>query len=66
MAWVDQIFEADIVREGGIVRRHKDDVRTYSSFEEILDQVKERGYHLIETGDQYVVLCNRGAIIIHC
>ncbi len=60
------IFEADIVRTGGIVRRSKVDVRTYSSFEELLEQVRERGFHLIETGDQYIVLCNKGAMIIHC
>jgi hypothetical protein len=66
MAWIDNLFDAKIVKKEGIVRRNKSDVRFYSSFDELLEQVRERGYHLIETGNQYVVLCNKGAITIHC
>lgn len=66
MSWVDQIFDAKIVKKDGIVRRKKAAVSRYASFDELLEQVKERGYHLIETGDQYVVFCNKGALKIHC
>ena len=66
MAWVDQIFDAKIVKKDGLVRRKKSDVHRKTSFDERLLQVQERGYHLLETGNQYVVLCNKGAIVIHC
>lgn len=66
MAWIDQLFDAAIVKKEGIVRRKKSDVHHYSSFDELLEQVRERGYHLIETGQQYVVLCHKGAMHIHC
>lgn len=65
-AWIDQIFEAKIVNQEGIVRRKKSDVHHYASFDELIDYVRENGWHLIETGDQYVVLCHKGALKIHC
>ncbi len=65
-AWIDQIFDAKIVKKDGIVRRKRSAVSKHASFDELLDQVKERGYHLVETGDQYVVFCNKGALKIHC
>lgn len=66
MAWIDQMFDADIVQKEGIVRRQKSDVHRLASFDLLLEQVKERGFHLIETGDQFVVLCHKGALQIHC
>jgi hypothetical protein len=64
--WLEQIFEAKIVKKEGIVRRKKSDVHYYSSLEELLEYVQENGWHLIETGNQYVVLCHTGAMKIHC
>ena len=66
-AWLDQVFDADAAEKtGGIVRRNKEDVSRYASLAELLEQVKERGYHLIETKDQYVVICKSGALKLHC
>jgi hypothetical protein len=28
--------------------------------------VREQDFHLIETGDQYIVVCNPGVLKIHC
>jgi hypothetical protein len=54
-AWLDQIFDADIsTKEGGIIRRKKTDARKFSNLDELLVQVRERGFHLIETPNQYV------------
>lgn len=64
--WLEQIFEAKIVKKEGIVRRKKSDVHYYSSLDELLEYVQENGWHLIETGNQYVVLCHTGAMKIHC
>ena len=64
--WVRQIFDAQQVDRGGIVRRSKADVEKFASFAEILAEVKRRGYHLIETGDQYVIFCHEGSLQIHC
>jgi hypothetical protein len=64
--WIEQIFEAKIVNKEGIVRRNKTDVHSHASLDELLDYTRENGWHLIETGNQYVVLCHPGAMKIHC
>ena len=64
--WIEQIFEAQIVKKEGIVRRKRSDVQRYASVDELLEYVRENGWHLVETGNQYVVLCHRGAMKIHC
>jgi len=67
MSWVDQIFGADIEsKEGGGLRRSKKSVHKLASFGQLLEQVKERGYHLISTRDQYVIVCNSDAVKLHC
>ena len=64
-AWIIQAFNADIVKKQGLIRRKKSDVDKYASFTILLSEVKVRDWHLLETGDQYVVLCNSGAVVIH-
>lgn len=62
-AWVNQIFLADQVNRGGVVRRNRNDVER---LEEIVEEARRRRFHVIETGDQIVVLCHEGGITIHC
>ncbi|MFB6600697.1 hypothetical protein [Streptomyces diastaticus] len=65
-AWVDQIFRAAQADRGGVVRRSIYDVERYSALEEIVDIARERHFHVLETGDQVVILCNEGELKIHC
>lgn len=65
-SWLDQIFGAEAVAKGGIVRRAVTDVHKLCSLADLLAEVRPRGFHLIETGDQYVVVCNDGYIKLHC
>lgn len=62
--WIENIFSAKIATEEGIVRRKKTSVALYASPEELIAAVKKRKFHLIETGDQYVIVCNSGAVKI--
>jgi hypothetical protein len=64
-AWLDQVFEAGQVAKGGVVRRSVKDVQKYSSEEALIEEAKERGFHVVQTGDQYVILCHPGALKIH-
>ncbi len=66
LAWITQIFAAQAVENGGIVRRNKDDVHNLAGFDNLHHAVLERGFHMIETGDQYIIVCNKGALVIHC
>ncbi|RZJ26702.1 MAG: hypothetical protein EOO54_01840 [Haliea sp.] len=63
-AWVDQIFSA-AAANGGVVRRARSDVNKYASLAEVIAEAKAKGFHVIETGDQIVVLCHAGALVIH-
>lgn len=62
--WIENIFSAKIATNEGIVRRKKSTVEKYASIKELVSAVKERDFHLIETGDQYVIVCNSGAVKI--
>lgn len=64
--WINQVFEANAVNKGGIVRRNIGDVIKFASPDELIDEVKKRGFHLIETGEQFVIICNSGALKIYC
>lgn len=63
--FINQIFEAKAVANGGIVRRKIANVQKYASFSYLLKEVEARGFHLIETGDQYVIICNSGNFKLH-
>jgi hypothetical protein len=65
-AWIDQMFDAQIVEKDGLVRRNIADVNKFASFKELIERVKQEDYHLIETGEQCIVICNPGVLKIHC
>ena len=61
-AWIDQMFSAQCVREGGLIRRSIYWVHKIASYELLIREVRRRGFRLVEVGNQYVVLCNTGDI----
>ena len=66
-AWINQIFKAGAVAKGGVVRRNLSDVIKYAgSPQALLVEVKRRNYHLVQTGNQLIVICNSGDVKIHC
>ena len=65
-AWVNQIFSAQQAQSGGVVRRNISDVERHASLDEVVEEAMARGFHVVETGDQLVILCHTGALHIHC
>jgi len=65
-AWIEQIFNASQARYQGVVRRSVQSVERYSSVADLVAAARARGFHVIETGDQLVVLCHPGELVIHC
>ena len=63
--FINRIFDAQAVKKGGIVRRKKDSVEKFASLQFLTQEVKRRGFHLIESGDQYIVICNSGYFKLH-
>ncbi len=65
-SWVDTMFGADQARNGGVVRRSIYDIDRLGVLDEIVERAKEQNFHVIETGDQVVVLCHSGSLMIYC
>ena len=57
-AWVNQIFRADIVKRGGVVRRKITSIDKYASRQAVKVEAKRRGYHIVEHGDQWLIFCD--------
>ena len=60
--WLGQLFAAGQVAKGNIVRRQKSSVDRYASEKELCAEVKKRKFHLVTTGDQYLIICNKGQV----
>ncbi|MEV7828390.1 hypothetical protein [Microbacterium enclense] len=54
------MFSAQQVRGGGVVRRIIHDTNRYASLEEVLQRVDDEGWHVVQIGDQVIVLCSTG------
>ena len=60
--WLDLIFEAKAARTGGVVRRKITWVEREIGRDVFVSEVRSRGFHLIEAGHQFIVICNQGPI----
>jgi hypothetical protein len=65
-AWVQQIFLAQAASNGGILRRKIASVVQFASSADLEAEVKRRGFHMVETGDQYVIFCHTGNFRMIC
>ena len=63
-SWIARVFDAKIVDRGGIVRRSAASVDREIGRAAFVQQVMMRGFHLVECGDQFVVICNKGHLKI--
>ena len=64
--WLDEVFSAKSVRRGGIVRRAVRDVEREVGRALFVTEVRRRGFHLLECGGQFIVICNSGQMQVLC
>ena len=64
--WFRRIFRAQAARNGGIIRRSVNNVKELASEAEFIAYVKAKGFHMVRSGDQYVVLCHQGDFKLIC
>ncbi len=57
-AWMDKVFCAQAVNRAGVVRRAVRDVEREVGRVAFVNAVKARGFHLVECGGQFIVICN--------
>jgi len=65
-AWIAEVFSAKAVAKGGVVRRSVFWVEREIGRERFTEEVRARGFHMIECGNQYVVICNKGGLRVIC
>lgn len=65
-AWCASIFDARSAVSGGVVRRSVRDVEREIGREMLEYEVRRRGFHLIECGGQFIIICNPGLIKVIC
>ena len=65
-AWARQIFDCTAARNGGIVRRSVRWVDKEIGRERLIAECRGRGFHLLECGDQFVIICNAGQLRMLC
>jgi len=63
-AFIDQLFAAKAVNRAGVVRRAVRDVEREIGRDALVAEVRRRGFHLLECGGQFVVICNAGNLRI--
>ena len=64
--WLTQIFDAKSASTGGVIRRKKSDVARKIGRARLELEVRRRGFHLIETTDQLIIICDRSEIQVIC
>ena len=65
-AWVNALFSAKSVQSGGVIRRSVRSIEREIGRDAFEAEVRRRGFHAIEIGGQYSILCNSGQRRVIC
>ena len=60
--WIARIFAAQAAQRGAVLRRPIAWVEREVGRDRFVEAVRARGFHLLECGGQFVVICNAGGI----
>lgn len=63
-AWVQQIFQSQIAKRGGVARRKVSSIDKYASRAEVKRECRRRGYHIVQHGDQWLIFCDKASVTI--
>lgn len=66
LGWRNRLFGAKAAQTGGIIRRKRRDADREIGRAALMDEVQRRGFHLLECGDQYVIICHGGELRVLC
>jgi hypothetical protein len=71
-AWVEQWFNTVHIAgqtgmaRGGVIPKQPATVDKQASLDAVVAAARRRGWHVIESGRQVVVLCHKGVMHVHC
>ncbi len=60
--WIAHVFAARAAERGGVIRRSVLWVENEIGRDRFIDAVRARGFHLLECGGQFVIVCNSAPI----
>ena len=60
--WVSHLFTSQAARGGGVIRRKVRDVERFVGRNLFLEEMKRRGFPVVENAGQFVIFCNREPI----
>jgi hypothetical protein len=60
--WLRQLFGAQAVRDGGVVRRKLRDVERIVGRDAFEGELRRRGFRAVENSGQIVIFCNRAPV----
>ncbi len=66
ICWIEQIFSAKAVEKAAVIRRDLRWIDREIGRERFMSEVRSREFHLIETGGQWIVICNNGFFRVIC
>jgi hypothetical protein len=64
--WIAEVFSAKSVARGGVIRRDLRWIDREIGRKRFIAEVRARGFHLIGTGDQWIVICYTGFLRVIC
>jgi len=66
--WVDQVFQSQIAKRDGVVRRKVSSTNNYASQSAVKPKAKTKaknlGYHIVQHGDQWLIFCDKASVKI--
>lgn len=65
-SFFERLFSAQAVSRGGVVRRSVRSVETEVGRDALIAEVQARGFHLVECGGQFIIICNTGQVRLIC
>ncbi|MFN0114779.1 MAG: N-(5'-phosphoribosyl)anthranilate isomerase [Paracoccaceae bacterium] len=64
--WIGQLFSAQAVAKGGVIRRSIWDAERKVWRRRLELEVRRRGFHMLECGGQFIIVCSAETIRIIC
>lgn len=61
-AWISHLFCSRAARDGGVIRRKLRDVERYVGRDAFLQEMRRRGFPVVENAGQLVIFCNQEPI----
>jgi hypothetical protein len=60
--FLTEMFSSRAARDGAVVRRKIRDIERFVGRESFLNEMRRRGYPVVENAGQFVIFCNREPI----